>query len=126
LRPLRPVEQEHFTKHGGDGLKANYGPHTLLAVETSTPLRHLHAPDEWLGDIGYTVESTGRTDGILPASRYRVETPEDRRWQLDVTFVSERGRQATSVPEAKWCWPKTYGDRQTTCMSLNTLNNTDR
>jgi exosortase/archaeosortase family protein len=103
-RDLHPVERKHFTRFGGEALEASYGPHTLLVVETSAPLRHLHAPDEWLGDLDYSVESSGRADGILPAARYLVEAPGGRRWILDVTFVSEQGRLATSVSEAIWYW----------------------
>lgn len=101
---LLPVERDHFTKLGGDVAKASYGPHTLLLVESSTPLRHLLVPDEWLGDIGYSVESAGHTVGPIPANSYRVKSPDGRRWQLDATFVSERGRLATRPSEAIWYW----------------------
>jgi exosortase/archaeosortase family protein len=102
VRELRPVAREHFEPFGGDAVRAEYGPHTLVVVETPTPLRHLHAPNGWLGDAGYDVEKTGRIRGRLPAASYRVEAPEGRRLRVEVTFVSSRGRIATSVPEAIW------------------------
>lgn len=103
-QPLEPIEREYFDRAGGRAARASYGPHELLVVETSTPLRHLRDPNEWLGDADYAVEPLGRTDGRLPAISWRVEAPNGRVWRLDVTFVSERGRTTKSVAEATWYW----------------------
>jgi len=103
-RELRPVQRRQFEQFGGGAARADYGPQTLLVVETPAPLRHLHAPDEWLGDIGYTVERTGRLGGPLPGESYRATAHDRRTLRIQVTFLSSCGRVATSVPEAVWQW----------------------
>lgn len=49
-QPLALSEREsgYFKQFGGGVARAQYGPHTLLMVRTTAPLRHLHAPDRQL------------------------------------------------------------------------------
>ena len=104
-RATNDVERRYFERYGGRVLVADYGPHTLLVVETNAPLRHLHTPEQWLGDAGFSVQKLGHTPGLLPADTYRIdrtERGEGRR--LDVTYVSDSGHIATSVAEAIWYW----------------------
>ncbi len=99
-----PIERRYFTQYGGAIAIADYGPHTLIVTETDAPLRHIHRPDQWLGNAGFTVEKLGHTPGVLPADTYRVERPDSRVRRLDVTYVSDCGRIATSVAEVLWHW----------------------
>ncbi|MFB6371796.1 MAG: exosortase T [Bradymonadaceae bacterium] len=104
-RELQSYEKAYFQKFGGGVAKATYGPHTLLVVETSAPLRHLHAPDACLGGAGYEVETLGKTHGALPSASY-LARKDGQAWRVDVTYVSDTGRVATSVAEAVWYWLK--------------------
>jgi len=45
---LLPKEKTYFTQYGGAAAKASYGNNGLLLIQTSSPLRHLHSPDECL------------------------------------------------------------------------------
>ena len=99
-----PVARRYFERYGGGIAIADYGPHTLVVVETKTPLRHLHSPDQWLGDAGFTVERIGHTPGVIPAATYRVDGPDAPVRRLDVTYISDGGRVATGTAEAIWYW----------------------
>lgn len=116
-RAAGDVERRYFERYGGSVAIADYGPHTLLVVETKAPLRHLHTPEKWLGDAGFGVKKLGHTPGLLLADTYRIDSSREREEGteghsrlLDITYISEDGRIATSVAEAIWYWlaaPKT-------------------
>ncbi|WP_168210550.1 exosortase T [Persicimonas caeni] len=101
---LSDLEQDYFTRFGGAAAKASYGPHTLLVVRTSAPLRHLHAPDECLSGAGFRVETAGISGHALPGATYRATAPDGSEWRVVVTYVSDSGDVATSVSEAVWRW----------------------
>jgi exosortase/archaeosortase family protein len=103
-QPLSELEQDYFTRFGGAAAKASYGPHTLLVVQTSAPLRHLHAPDECLSGAGFSVETAGITGQALPGATYRATAPNGSQWRVVVTYVSDSGAVATSISEAIWRW----------------------
>jgi hypothetical protein len=103
-QPLSPREQAYFTRFGGGAVKARYGAETLLVVRTTSPLRHLHAPDECLAGSGHRVRRAGVDFDGLPSAVYRSEAPDGRVWRVAVTFVSEEGEIATSVAEVVWQW----------------------
>jgi exosortase/archaeosortase family protein len=48
---LEPREQAFFTQFGGSAVKGQYGPHGLMLVRTTSPLRHLHTPDDCLAKV---------------------------------------------------------------------------
>jgi exosortase/archaeosortase family protein len=102
--PLDAVEQAYFTRYGGAAARAAYGPHGLLLVSTSAPLRHLHAPDECLRNSGHEVRYVGVRRGALPTAIYRSIDAQGQRWRVSVSYVSSDGRWATSVAEAVWYW----------------------
>ena len=102
--PLSAREQGYFTRYGGSGVRAAYGPYGLLLVSTSAPLRHLHAPDECLSGNGHRVRYLGIERRRLPSAIYRSSDPQGRVWRVAVTFISDRGELATSVSEAVWRW----------------------
>ena len=112
-QPLSQLEQDYFTRFGGAAAKASYGSHTLLTVQTSAPLRHLHAPDECLSGAGFEVESRGVTGSVLPGATYLATSPEGRRWRVVVTYVSDTGQTATSIAEVVWRWMKSPGSTWT-------------
>jgi len=112
--PLTAVEQAYFTRYGGAAARAEYGPHGLLLVSTSAPLRHLHAPDECLRGSGHDVRYVGVRRGALPTAIYRSVDAEGRRWRVSVSYVASDGAWATSVAEAVWHWLRGGGSRSWT------------
>ena len=71
--PLLAKEKAYFLKYGGSAQKASYGPHQLLVVRTSAPLRHLHAPDECLRGLGMKVQYLGVRHSPVPSAIYRAQ-----------------------------------------------------
>jgi exosortase/archaeosortase family protein len=106
---LSAQEQSYFTRYGGGATRANFGPHGLLVVSTSAPLRHLHAPEECLTGAGHRVKYLGQTGHPIPSALYRSTDPQGRDWRVAVTYVSERGERTTQVAEAVWRWFLTPG-----------------
>ncbi len=101
---LTERERIFFTQFGGAAAKANYGPHGLMLVRTSSPLRHLHAPDVCLRGMGYEVEYIGATFGKLPTANYHATSPDGAQYRIDVSFLSDRGEVTTNVATAVWRW----------------------
>ncbi len=107
--PARPValgarERAYFARYGGGAVQVGYGAATVLAVRTTAPLRHLHAPDECLAGAGYAVRSLGRSFDPLPTAWYRATAPDGRVWRIAVSFLGDDGTRAASVAEAVWHW----------------------
>ena len=110
---LSDRERDYFVRYGGAARRAHYGPHGLLMVRTSAPLRHLHAPDECLRGAGHRVRYLGQQHGQLPAAVYRSESPDGRSWRIEVSYVSSSGALATSIAQAVWQWFGTPEERWT-------------
>lgn len=105
----RPVglsrqETQFFTQFGGTAAKARYGNHSLLLVRTSSPLRHLHAPEDCLRGLGFRVTYLGAEFSSVPTAVYRAVSPTGESFRIDVTFMSERGLTTTNVATAVWHW----------------------
>lgn len=105
---LTEKEQVYFTRYGGQASKKRYGANQLLVIRTTSPLRHLHAPDECLRGAGYVVEYGGVTYDPVPTALYKVTTPEGTAWRVAVTFTEGSGHY-TSVAEAVWHWMQCPG-----------------
>lgn len=101
---LTERERAFFNQFGGWSAKAEYGPHGLMLVNTSSPLRHLHGPEDCLRGLGYQVEYLGAVFEPLPTAVYRAISPDGTRYRIDVTFVSDRGSMTTNVATAVWKW----------------------
>ncbi len=101
---LSDHEKAFFTRYGGAARRAAYGSSTLLVVRTTSPLRHIHAPDECLRGLGYEVDRLGVRNGELPHALYRAVDRDGRVWRVAVTYVSSNRDIATSVAEAVWMW----------------------
>ncbi|MEM1198988.1 MAG: exosortase T [Pseudomonadota bacterium] len=101
---LAPREVAFFKQFGGWSAKANYGPHGLMLVSTSSPLRHLHGPDECLRGMGFEVAYLGAVFEPVPTAVYRATAPDGTKYRIDVTFVSARGSVTTNVATAVWKW----------------------
>ncbi len=101
---LSDLEREYFGAYGGAVAKANYGDSTLLVVRTSSPLRHLHAPDECLRGAGFDVERLGIRYGQLPGAAYLATDKAGNEFMVTTTYVTDDGRSATSVSEAVFMW----------------------
>ena len=102
--PLSAREDQFFTQFGGWARKANYGAHSLMLVHTSSPLRHLHAPEDCLSGLGFDVQYLGIVFQPVPTAVYRATAPDGHRYRIDVTFVSDRGAVTTNVATAVWQW----------------------
>ncbi|MEM8689643.1 MAG: hypothetical protein AAGF81_20125, partial [Pseudomonadota bacterium] len=101
---LAPREVAFFKQFGGWSAKANYGAHGLMLVSTSSPLRHLHGPDECLRGMGFEVEYLGTVFEPVPTAVYRATAPDGTPYRIDVTFVSARGSVTNNVATAVWKW----------------------
>ena len=101
---LLPKEKAYFLKYGGAAKKAFYGPHQLLMVRTSAPLRHLHAPDDCLRGLGMKVSYLGRRFAPVPTARYRAISPDGQSYLVDVSFISDDGLVTSNVARAVWLW----------------------
>lgn len=106
--PLSPKELAYFTRYGGEAIKTRYGDNQLQIIRTTSPLRHLHAPDECLRGQGYRVEYGGVMYNPVPTALYKVTTPEGGVWRVAVTFTDGVGHY-TSVAEAVWHWMQRPG-----------------
>lgn len=106
---LDAQEQAYFTRYGGGAARAGFGPHSLLLVSTSAPLRHLHAPEECLTGAGHRVRYLGQTGAPIPSALYQATDPQGRDWRVAVSYVSERGEWATQVAQAVWLWLQAPG-----------------
>lgn len=107
---LTDRERGYFEQYGGAAVKAAYGPHALMLARTTSPLRHLHAPDECLRGLGYRVTYLGMRFTPVPTAHYRAVAPDGRAYRVDVSFLSNRGHATASVSEAVWIW---LADRST-------------
>lgn len=106
---LSDAERDAYEAHGGTAQRARYGDHALLVVRTSSPLRHLHSPEECMAGVGATVRRVGIVWSPVPAAVYRVTSPDGDEFRVSVTYVDTRGRIATSVAEVVWHWLRDPG-----------------
>lgn len=102
--PLSKREEMFFTQFGGWARKAQYGAHSLMLVHTTSPLRHLHAPEDCLRGLGFKVQYLGAVFIPVPTAVYRAIAPDGRRYRIDVTFISDQGSITTNVSTAVWQW----------------------
>jgi hypothetical protein len=101
---LSNQEQGYFTRYGGTAQRTHYGPFTLLLVRTTSPLRHLHAPDVCLAGAGHEVRYLTSRFTNVPTAFYRSVDPDGAAHAVRVSFVSASGQVATSVSEVVWRW----------------------
>ncbi len=101
---LDPRERAFFTQYGGAAVKGQYGPHGLMLVRTTSPLRHLHTPDDCLRGLGFRVAYLGAEFSPTPTAVYRAAAPDGTRYRIDVSFVSDRGEVTSNVATAVWRW----------------------
>lgn len=102
--PLLPKEKVYFTQYGGAAAKASYGDNGLLLIQTSSPLRHLHSPDECLRGLGFEVQHLGVSYDTIPTAVYKATTVEGQSYRIAVSFISDQGHTTSNVSEAVWHW----------------------
>ncbi|MDH3257087.1 MAG: exosortase T [Nitrospinota bacterium] len=107
--PLLPKEKAYFTQYGGAAAKASYGNNGLLLIQTSSPLRHLHSPDECLRGLGFEVRHVGISYDTIPTAVYKATTAEGQSYRVAVSFTSDRGDITSNVSEAVWRWMQKTG-----------------
>ncbi|MEM7217851.1 MAG: exosortase T [Pseudomonadota bacterium] len=101
--PLSALENRYFEAYGGAAARGRYGDRALLLVRTTSPLRHLHAPDDCYAGAGYEVEFVS-TDHAGRAAVYRMRDADGVELRVRVSFLGSGGQVATSVSEAVWYW----------------------
>ncbi len=107
--PLLPKEKIYFTQYGGAAAKASYGNNGLMLIQTSSPLRHLHSPDECLRGLGFDVQHVGISYDTIPTAVYKATTAEGQSYRIAVSFISDRGHLTSNVSEAVWRWMQEPG-----------------
>lgn len=117
--PLTARERAYFEQYGGAAVKAAYGQHALMLARTTSPLRHLHAPDECLRGLGFRVSYLGMRFAPVPSAQYRAIAPDGRAYRVEVSFISDRGHRAASVSEAVWFW---LADRRTVWTAIQRIS----
>jgi exosortase/archaeosortase family protein len=119
IAPLLPKEEAYFTNYGGTAVKADFGMHSLLMVKTSSPLRHLHSPDECLRGLGFKVRYQGSSNSSVPSSIYKAVSQENRSYRIAVTFISDKGISTNNISEAIWHW---FKDPKSEWMSVQRIS----
>jgi exosortase/archaeosortase family protein len=117
--PLTERERVYFQQYGGAAVKAAYGEHALMLARTTSPLRHLHAPDECLRGLGFRVSYLGMRFVPAPTAQYRAIAPDGGAYRVDVSFFSDHGHRAASVSEAVWIW---LANRRTTWTAVQRIS----
>jgi exosortase/archaeosortase family protein len=102
--PLLPKEKAYFTQYGGSAAKGSYGENGLLLIKTSSPLRHLHAPDECLRGLGFDVKHVGISYDTVPTAVYKATSIDGNSYRIAVTFMSDKGHITSNVSESVWRW----------------------
>jgi exosortase O len=102
--PLLPKEKIYFTQYGGAAAKASYGNNGLMLIQTSSPLRHLHSPDECLRGLGFEVQHVGISYDTIPTAVYKATTTEGQSYRIAVSFISDQDHHTSNVSEAVWRW----------------------
>ncbi len=102
--PLLAKEKAYFTQYGGAAAKAFYGNNGLLLIRTSSPLRHLHSPDECLRGLGFEVQHIGISYDTIPTAVYKATSPEGHSYRISVSFISDRSHITSNVSETVWRW----------------------
>lgn len=103
---LTAVESSYFEQFGGTAEKATYGQLALTLVQTTSPLRHLHAPEDCLRGLGYDVTFLGTRFSPVPTAIYKAEDENGQTWHVSVTFSAADGTTTSNVAEAIWHWLK--------------------
>ncbi|MBG6162085.1 exosortase/archaeosortase family protein [Labrenzia sp. EL_195] len=119
---LLPVEQRYFEQYGGHAQKRRYGALALTLVQTTSPLRHLHAPDDCLRGLGYDVEFLGTRFAPVPTALYRARSETGEEWRVAVTFTSSTGETTHNIAEAIWLWLQNPGARWTSIQRITPWN----
>lgn len=100
---LSPLEQTYFETYGGVAYKASYGPMGVTVVRTTSPLRHLHSPEECLKGLGFDVSFFGTSNQAWPSSVYKASS-EQGDWNVRVTFVASDGFTSANLSAVIWHW----------------------
>ncbi len=115
---LLPMEQAYFEQYGGTAQKALYGPIGLTLVQTTSPLRHLHSPEDCLRGLGYRVAFLGTRFEPVPTALFRAEGPDGEAWHVAVTYTASTGFATSNVAEAIWHWLKHPGSEWTSVQRI--------
>lgn len=118
---LSRQEVDYFEAYGGTARKATYGALGVTVVKTTSPLRHLHSPEECLKGLGYRVRFLGTQHGLWPSSVYSAEN-EAGRWQVLVTFGADDGFVSANMSAVIWHWLKNPGVVWTSYQRITPLN----
>ena len=101
---LDDKEAAYFDRFGGSVEKRLYGPHSALLVQTTMPIRHLHAPHNCLLGAGHTVTRLGVEPGHIPTTVYKTVDPSGNAWRVEASFVDPSGGGVATVSQVFWRW----------------------
>ncbi len=118
---LSPQEVGYFQTYGGVARKASYGAFGITVVKTTSPLRHLHSPEECLKGLGYKVRFLGTQHGVWPSSVYSAENANGR-WQVLVSFAADDGFVSANMSAVIWHWLKNPGIVWSSYQRITPLN----
>ena len=118
---LSPLEVGYFKTYGGKARKVSYGAFGITVVKTTSPLRHLHSPQECLKGLGYKVSFLGTQHGAWPSSVYSAEN-EHGRWQVLVTYGANDGFVSANMSAVIWHWLKNPGAVWSSYQRITPLN----
>ena len=104
--PLSSQERDYFSAYGGVAARAGYGSSSLLLVQTTSPLRHLHAPDVCFSASGYEVSYVGVDFSGGPVAIYRSRSSKGEDLRVRVRYVSSSGFVTHSISEVVWHWAR--------------------
>jgi exosortase/archaeosortase family protein len=102
---LSDMESLYFEKYGGAARKASYGDIGVTVVRTTSPLRHLHSPEECLKGLGYLVSFVGMDHGAWPSAIYTASDVFGE-WQVAVTYAANDGFVSANMSAVIWHWLK--------------------
>jgi exosortase/archaeosortase family protein len=101
---LTAQEQSYFTQFGGAAIKMRYGNNSALLIRTTSPLRHLHSPDDCLRGLGFDVQYQGIQYQPLPTAIYTATAKNGTQWRVAVTFYSAQKKYSSNISEVVWRW----------------------
>ena len=102
---LDDKERLYFDRFGGSVDKRLYGDvHGAMLVQTTMPVRHLHAPHNCLLGAGHEVTRLGVRPGHIPTTVYKTTDPQARSWRIDASFVDAEGGGVATVSQVFWRW----------------------
>lgn len=108
-QPITAQEKHYYNKYGGSATKTSYGDNSLMILQTTAPLRHLHEPNICLQASGFNVKYAGRRTYAIPSSVYYIKSKTNEEWRIAASYISNQGHVVTNISEVVWYWMQNPG-----------------